>query len=107
MAATLLPILSSIESSFLESIDLRFVLEVNAALACFNWQHLERALLTHHFFGLKLVGVTIVLEEASTHKQESVEQWLRSAMSDLNTRGILVVRVIWRLALDVHNFSLK
>lgn len=94
MEVTLVPILDRIESSSLESIDLRFLLDADATLACFNWQNLERVLLTHHFFGLKFVRIIIVLEEeASAHKQEFVEGWIRSAMCDLNSRGILAVRV--------------
>jgi hypothetical protein len=107
MEATLVPILDRIDSSFLESIDLRFLLAANAALACFNWQNLERVLLTHYFSGLRFVRVIIVLEEASAHKQEFVEGWIRSAMSDLNSQGILAVQVIFGLALDVNNFTLK
>lgn len=89
--AALVPILERIESSFLESIDLRFLLDANAAPACFNWKCLERVLLAHHFFGLRLVRVIVLSEE---DKQESVEQWIRRAMSDLSSREILVIRVI-------------
>ena len=95
LSTTLVPILQRIESSFLESIDLGFLLDANTTLACFNWQSLERVLLMHHFFGLRLVRVTIVLEEATTDKREFVEQWIRRAMSDLNSREILTVRVMW------------
>jgi len=95
LSTTLIPILQSIESSFLESIDLVFLLDANTTLACFNWQSLERVLLMHHFFGLRLVRVTIVLEEATTDKREFVEQWIRRAMSDLDSREILTVRVMW------------
>jgi len=95
LEATLVPILQRIESSFLESIDLRFLLDVIPALACFNWQSLECVLLMHYLFGLRLVRVTIVLEQAgTTHNRESVERWIRRAMCDLDSREVLVVRVI-------------
>jgi len=95
MEATLVPILQRIESSFLESINLGFLLlDANDVLVSFRWKSLERVLLMHHFFGLKFVRVVIVLEDASTVKQESVEWWIRRAMSDLNSREILAVRVI-------------
>jgi hypothetical protein len=96
MEETLVSILQRIESSCLESINLGFLLEdANTALVSFRWKSLERILLVHHFFGLKFVRVVIVLEDSSTVKQESVGWWIRRAMSDLNSREILAVRVIW------------
>lgn len=98
---TLVPILQRIESSFLESINLRFLLlDASATLEdSFNWQSLERVLLMHHFFGLRFVRVVIVLEDASTvydlkQEYDDVEQWIRRAMNDLDSREILDVRVI-------------
>jgi hypothetical protein len=93
MEANLVPILQRIESSFVKFINLKFLLDTSAALASFNWQSLERVLLMHHF-GLKLIRVVVVLEDAIAVKQESVERWIRRVMSDLESRDILDVRVI-------------
>jgi len=89
-------ILQRIESSFLESVELHFNLtpDSDSALQSIDWRHLERVLLTLHFFGMKTVSILVEMSAFgdSARRAVEVERTVRASMADLDARGVLQVR---------------
>jgi len=89
-------ILQRIESSFLERVELHFNLtpDSDAAFQSIDWRHLERVLLTLHFFGMKTVSILVEMSAFgdSARRAVGVERAVRASMADLDARGVLQVR---------------
>jgi hypothetical protein len=85
--------LKRIESPFLESIGIKFLLRGESDVECIDWRHLERVLLGLHFFGLRSVQIVGEVHAASPLNTEQVERQIYGGMADLFERGVLGVRV--------------
>ncbi|KAF8910484.1 hypothetical protein CPB84DRAFT_1929508 [Gymnopilus junonius] len=86
-------LLKSIESSFLESLELRFQLGPEM-MECIDLRPMEKALLSLHFFGMKVANMAVeVLPEVSSSEKE-MEKWIRRSMNDLDSRGALNVVIM-------------
>lgn len=86
-------ILQQIDSPFLNTVELFFVLGPDSQLRRMNWRQLERALLALHFFGMQKVHVhfDIVLGVEQKCLPETIEKMTCEAMPDLYRRGVLRV----------------
>lgn len=55
------------------------------------WRHLQSTLLGLHFFGMATVRIEV--EVNGEAPLDEVKHWIRTGMSDLDARGVLVVSV--------------
>ncbi|KAF8147493.1 hypothetical protein B0H34DRAFT_176697 [Crassisporium funariophilum] len=99
-------ILHRIESCCLQSIDLKFHVGESADIDCFDWNHLERVLLAHHFFGMAVARIFVVVEDVNDDCR-TVEQRIRKAMADLDSRGALAVQAVHDIRPDGNGVSVK
>lgn len=89
---TIPSILSTIESSFLEWVELRFTADHLDDMETFDWSHLEKVLLGHHFFGM--ANVRVVIEAGIGLHHGSCIAKIRRLLPRLESRNALTVQAL-------------
>ena len=86
-------VLQRIDSSFLDTVELSFVVAHDSDLRCMDWQQLERVLLALHFFSMRRACVFFNIVEGAEQKWvwKTIENMICEAMPDLYRRGVLKI----------------
>jgi hypothetical protein len=85
-------VLRQIDSPFLNTVELSFVVAHDSDLRCVDWKQLELVLLDLHFFGMRRVHVFCdVAEVEQRWVWETAEKMISEAMPDLYRRGVLKI----------------
>ena len=86
-------VLQRIDSSFLDTVELSFVVAHDSDLRCMDWQQLERVLLALHFFSMRRVCVFFNIMEGAEQRWvwKAIESMICEAMPDLYRRDVLKI----------------
>ena len=86
-------ILQRIDSPFLDSVELRFLLVPDADLQFIPWEHVERVLLSHHFFGMRRLRVCVDTVPGVEKAETKVGEFICRGMPELRRRGVLTLHI--------------
>lgn len=86
-------VLQRIDSPFLNTIELRFLLVPDADLQFVPWEHLERVLLSHHFFGMRSLRISVDTVPGVERVETNVGEFICRGMPELHRRGVLTLQI--------------